>query len=356
VAEVYLIAENVRPWFRALVLMAGFTGLRWGELMALTRREVDLKAATVKVAAAVIELDKLSLGPPKSRAGQRTVALPRQLVDELQRHLDKHAERGPRGRVFVGPTGVTPRRTNFNREWHRATKAAGVEGLRFHDLRHTANTLAAPGSSTKELMRRMGHASTRAALMYQHASDDRDRVIADALGDAIDRARGEQGDDNDGGSGAVVPARPAPFWHGSGTRRPKRPERRRPRSRSGASQLGFRGWHPQRDSNPCRHLEGFARRVAADLADGGCSSAPGDEPDVTVRVPESPSRWARVGCGADLLIRSLARAVGGVRPKLSPRLEGRGRPPRYGGVRPRGYTMGTRPRLLTTCSQTVLLH
>jgi integrase len=166
VAEVYLIAENVRPWFRALVLMAGFTGLRWGELMALTRREVDLKAATVKVAAAVIELDKLSLGPPKSRAGQRTVALPRQLVDELQRHLDKHAERGPRGRVFVGPTGVTPRRTNFNREWHRATKAAGVEGLRFHDLRHTANTLAAPGSSTKELMRRMGHASTRTALMY----------------------------------------------------------------------------------------------------------------------------------------------------------------------------------------------
>jgi hypothetical protein len=50
--------------------------------------------ATVKVAAAVIELDKLSLGPPKSRAGQRTVALPRQLVDELQRHLDKLGGKG----------------------------------------------------------------------------------------------------------------------------------------------------------------------------------------------------------------------------------------------------------------------
>jgi hypothetical protein len=74
VVEVFLIAEKVRPWYRALVLMAGFTGLRWGELMALTRRDVDLKAATVKVSAAVIELDTLSLGPPKSRAGQRTVA------------------------------------------------------------------------------------------------------------------------------------------------------------------------------------------------------------------------------------------------------------------------------------------
>jgi hypothetical protein len=60
---------------------------------------------------------------------------------------------------------------------------------------------------------------------------------------------------------------------------------------------------------PGPHLERFARRVAADLADGGCSSAPGDEPDVTVRVPESPSRWARVGRGADLLIRRLVRAV-----------------------------------------------
>jgi integrase len=199
VAEVFLIAEKVRPWYRSLVLMAGFTGLRWGELMALTRRDLDLKAGTVKVTASLIELERtLALGPPKSRAGQRTVAFPRQLVDEFQRHLDRHAERGRGGRVFVGPSGVTPRRTNFNREWHRATAAAGIEGLRFHDLRHTANTLAAPGSSTKELMRRMGHASTRAAMMYQHASDDRDRAIADALGAAINRATDGRAEGDEG--------------------------------------------------------------------------------------------------------------------------------------------------------------
>jgi integrase len=89
---------------------------------------------------------------------------------------------------------------------HRATRAAGIEGLRFHDLRHTANTLAAPGSSTKELMRRMGHASTRAAIMYQHATDERDRAIADALGVAIDRVNGDQGDEDDGSSGVLAPA------------------------------------------------------------------------------------------------------------------------------------------------------
>ena len=75
--------------------------------------------------------------------------------------------------------------------------------MRFHDLRHTANTMAAPGSSTRELMRRMGHASTRAAMIYQHASDDRDRVIADTLGAAIDD-RHDQGDE-DGPAGAPVP-------------------------------------------------------------------------------------------------------------------------------------------------------
>jgi hypothetical protein len=64
----------------------------------------------------------------------------------------------------------------------------------------------APASSTRELMRRMGHASTRAAMIYQHTSDDRDRLIADTLGAAIDQWQHGQGDDDDDGlAGAPVP-------------------------------------------------------------------------------------------------------------------------------------------------------
>jgi integrase len=209
VAEVFAIAGAIRPQYRALVLLAAFTGLRWGELLALTRRDLDMDVATVRVSASLIEVaDAISLGPPKSRAGQRTVALPRQLLGELAAHLEKYAGLGPGGRVFVGPKGATPRRSGFNRAWHRATAKAGVEGLRFHDLRHTANTMAAPSSSTRELMRRMGHASTRAAMIYQHASDDRDRVIADTIGAAIDQWQDDQGDDDDdddGTAGVLVP-------------------------------------------------------------------------------------------------------------------------------------------------------
>ena len=58
----------------------------------------------------------------------------------------------------------------------------GVEHLHFHDLRHTGNTLAATaGASTKELMVRMGHANPRAALIYQHATAEQDKAIAQAL-------------------------------------------------------------------------------------------------------------------------------------------------------------------------------
>jgi hypothetical protein len=74
-------------------------------------------------------------------------------------------------------------------KWQSALTAAGVDrALHVHDLRHSGNTLAsATGVSLRELMTRMGHASTRAALMYQHATVERDRAIANGLGSLIAR-------------------------------------------------------------------------------------------------------------------------------------------------------------------------
>jgi hypothetical protein len=68
--------------------------------------------------------------------------------------------------------------------------AAGVPSLHFHDLRHVGGTLAATtGASLKELMARLGHSSTRAALIYQHATRDRDQAIAKALGGLVREVR-----------------------------------------------------------------------------------------------------------------------------------------------------------------------
>jgi integrase len=85
--------------------------------------------------------------------------------------------------VFPAPAGGYLRRSNFRRRvWVPATVEAGVKGLRFHDLRHTAATLAAAtGATTRELMERIGHSSPAAALRYQHVMADRDEAIAAAL-------------------------------------------------------------------------------------------------------------------------------------------------------------------------------
>jgi integrase len=78
----------------------------------------------------------------------------------------------------------------------KACEKAGVPDLHFHDLRHTGGTLAAAtGASLKELMARLGHSSTRAALIYQHATRDRDQAIAEALGDLARHVRMAMPDD-----------------------------------------------------------------------------------------------------------------------------------------------------------------
>ncbi|MEY9991334.1 integrase [Streptomyces sp. V4I8] len=192
VQEVYDLADAIQPRYRALVLMAGFLGLRWGELIGLHRRDIDLDHGTVRVRRAVAELNngQRQIKAPKSAAGKRTVSIPAAIIPDIRKHLSQYAEAGADGRVFIGAKGATPRRNHFNRLWHKACDAAGIKNLHFHDLRHTGNTLAAStGASTRELMSRMGHSTARAALIYQHASADRDRLIADALSGLVDKAR-----------------------------------------------------------------------------------------------------------------------------------------------------------------------
>jgi integrase len=71
-----------------------------------------------------------------------------------------------------------------------ARNAVSLPDLHFHDLRHTGNTMvAARGASLRELMERMGHSSTRAALIYQHATRERDEAIAAGMGKLLKDAR-----------------------------------------------------------------------------------------------------------------------------------------------------------------------
>jgi integrase len=176
---------ELAPKYRVMALLATWAGLRFGEAAGLKRCDVDLDAEIVRVERQLQELagGRLVEGLPKTDAGRRLISLPPHIVPELRLHLDTYVDPDLSSLVFTSPDGTPLRRSNFNRRvWQPACRAIGLAEFRFHDLRHTGNTFAAStGASTKELMARMGHASSRAALIYQHATRDRDRALADAL-------------------------------------------------------------------------------------------------------------------------------------------------------------------------------
>jgi integrase len=183
VPEVYRLADVIEPRYRALILLATFGNLRWGELAGLWRRNLDLGNRTVRVVETVYELGQLVQGTPKSEASTRKVVLPELIIPDLRRHLDAFAASGPDGFVFTGVKGGQLRRSNFSKPWARALAKAELPAtVHVHDLRHTGNTLTAEaGASLAELMSRMGHSSTRAAQVYLHAREERDRQLAATL-------------------------------------------------------------------------------------------------------------------------------------------------------------------------------
>ncbi len=167
-----------------LVLLAAWCSLRRSELLGLQRSDVDLPQGILRVRRTCHQLrdGTVVTGPPKSRAGLRTVAIPPHLIPLLAGHLDRYVASDPDALVFTGANGGPLRVHVLQSSWDRARCKIGRTDLHLHDLRHSGNTwAAATGASTRDLMARMGHSSPRAALIYQHTTAERDEAIATAL-------------------------------------------------------------------------------------------------------------------------------------------------------------------------------
>src|SRR5450759_442855 len=110
------LAERVPDRFRAMILVATFGTLRYGEVSGLHRADLDLDSGTVFVRRSLTEVrgTGLVVGPPKSRAGLRMVSLPAVVVDELKRPLGLYVDPDPSAFVFTGLGGKPLRRGNFN--------------------------------------------------------------------------------------------------------------------------------------------------------------------------------------------------------------------------------------------------
>lgn len=187
-AEVGDLAQAIDPAYRAFVLLGAYGGLRFGELAGLRWDRVDLLRRRVDVAEVLVEVrGHHHLGPPKTRAGRRSVPLPRVAATALEEHLAvAHGQQ----LVFTAPEGGPLRPSLFRpRVWHPATRAADVAPLRIHDLRHTAVAFwIAAGASPKEIAARAGHASVVTVLdRYGHllpGSEDRVNDALDAMADS----------------------------------------------------------------------------------------------------------------------------------------------------------------------------
>lgn len=217
VAQVFDLAGRMPARFRAMVLLAAFASLRWGEVSALRRCDIAEDGSWVRINRAFVESTEkgLIVGPPKSKAGARTLTLPTAVRPDILRHLETYTQGSRDALVFTGENGGALRRPNFNQrvKWTATVTKMGLKGLHFHDLRHAGNTWAAQaGTSTRDLMTRMGHDDMRAALIYQHASNEADQAIADRLSARIDQHRGRpeaqkptSDDDGDDAPGVLAP-------------------------------------------------------------------------------------------------------------------------------------------------------
>jgi integrase len=190
--QVHAVAEAIEPRYRALVLLGAYGSLRRGELLALQRRHINELRGTVTVAGQAQHVAGLGrvIRPTKSEAGQRTVAIPADVMTELLGHMAACTDPDADAWVFTAEKGGPAREAHLGKAWTAAAVACGAPTAHLHDLRHFGGTLAAQsGATLRELQGRLGHATARAAMIYQHAAEDRHKVIADRMGAGFSAAQ-----------------------------------------------------------------------------------------------------------------------------------------------------------------------
>ena len=187
------MADAIAPRFRAMVLIAAYGGLRFGELAALRRERIDVLRGRVLVAETLVDINgDLSFGPTNTRNGRRTVPLPRSDCHEAAAHLERFTAGAGDALLFTGQFNQPLRRAGFRRNWWMpAVASADLEGLRFHDLRHTfVSLLIRAGANAKEVSTWAGHSTVAFTLdRYGHLYDDADDSMPDRLDALLESSR-----------------------------------------------------------------------------------------------------------------------------------------------------------------------
>jgi integrase len=187
--DVATLAAATSEDYRAMVWLGSIVGLRFSEIAGLRVGRIDFLRRSISVAETITKDGKggVVLGPPKSTASRRTVAIPLALTTLLSDHLTRLGLTGAdtQALLFPAPGGGPLRYANWrNRVWLPACQRAGLTGVGVHDLRRLSATLLVnDGVDVKTAQTRLGHSDVRLTLeLYAQAVDQADRAAANRLG------------------------------------------------------------------------------------------------------------------------------------------------------------------------------
>jgi len=198
-AELAVIADRVSPRYRAAVLLAAWSGARYGELTELRRRDLtvseDRQVIVVDVTRAVTHTTGIGyvIGKTKSAAGVRSIVIPPHVTAEVLAHLETYVPDSPDALLFPARDGVTHlAQTTLAKSYYPARAAAGRSDMPWHALRHYGATRAAmAGATLKELQTRLGHSTVSAAMKYQHTAG-RDLDLARRMSELAENVSAER--------------------------------------------------------------------------------------------------------------------------------------------------------------------
>lgn len=177
------------------------TGLRQGELLGLRWRDVDWRAGRVRVRRSYVRGE---FGSPKSKRSSRAVPLADRVARVLEQHFQRSAYQADDDLVFAHPQLGTPLdRSKVLKRFKAAAARAGLERLRFHDLRHTFGTrMAAAGVPMRTLQEWMGHRDFKTTLIYadyapaEHERELIERAFRQGINPGINLSETERNEDH----------------------------------------------------------------------------------------------------------------------------------------------------------------
>ncbi len=191
--ELSTFLEGTRGhWLWPLWVLAVGSGARLGELLALTWSDVDMERGTLTIRRTLHRVNgEYVFAAPKTRAGERTIALPAEAVQALKRQRAWQAQRRLRaggewqdwGLVFTGERGQPLCQSVVQHALKRECQRLGLPELTPHGLRHLhASLLLEGGLAVPQVAKRLGHATPQVTMsIYAHAVDRHDRQAVEII-------------------------------------------------------------------------------------------------------------------------------------------------------------------------------